>query len=99
MRRLVRPEAVPSAERPLQRCWRTLGVEVTGSTEKRNRVNGYLDPRWIGYYAEASKRRRARGWYRRRHDPPPPTLWAKRKLILILCVAGLLATVVAALVP
>jgi hypothetical protein len=75
-----------------------LRVEVTGSPDEKKAVNGDLDPRWIDYYAEASKRRRARGWYRRRHDPPPATLWARLKPILILCVAGLLATVVAALV-
>ena len=94
-----RPETAYCAERPLQRGSRTLRFEVTGSPDEKKGVTGDLDPRWIDYYAEASKRRRARGWYRRRHDPPPATLWAKRKLMLILCVAGLLAAVVAALVP
>lgn len=89
-----------SAERPLQSPLSSgLRVEVTPSPEERKGVTGELDPRWIGYYAEASKRRRARGWHRRRRDPPRATLWSKRKLILILCAAGVVAAVMAALVP
>jgi hypothetical protein len=58
-----------------------------------------LDPRRLDYYAEASRRRRERGWHRHRHEPKPNNPWAQRKLLLIILGIGIMAAIVAAVVP
>jgi hypothetical protein len=57
------------------------------------------DPRWIPYYARASRRRRARGWHRLRDDRPRRRRWGlQRRVLLMVCLLGVTAVVVALLV-
>jgi hypothetical protein len=73
-------------------------VEVLLAAEVQDQRKSEPDPRWSAYYAEASRRRRARGWHRRRHDPKVSNQWAQRKLMLIVCILGVVGVVVAVLV-
>jgi hypothetical protein len=76
-------------------------VPTTGSIDTKGDTAANPDPRWLENYAQASRRRRARGWHRRNEDPKTKSsnAWAQRKIILLVCVAGVVAVVAVALVP
>ena len=88
---LPRTSACIAAARPLS-------TDVMMSTEQKGNPRIEIDPRWVAYYAEASKRRRARGWHRRHRDPVVRNPWDQRKLVVIFCALGFVAAVVVALV-
>jgi hypothetical protein len=58
------------------------------------------DPRWVAYYALASRKRRARGWHRMRDDRLRRRPWGMpKKVLLLICVLGVMGVVAAMLIP
>jgi hypothetical protein len=97
--------AVPRASRLQERdlhsrlgARRRVGLQMV--VEVKAEPVAPADPRWGPYYALASRRRRARGWHRIRDERPSRSpLGLQRKVLLLVCLVGLMGLAAAMLVP